>query len=95
MSWGWKHAADVHLAELADQTEGFNGSELENMANEAALLAVRRASRGDGGSPVAYATVAGLRTTQLSINGEMVTITNKDSGGWRALLPGAGVTWSV
>lgn len=46
---------------------------------------------GDGGAPVAYATVAGLRTTQLSINGEMVTITNKDSGGWRALLPGAGV----
>lgn len=46
---------------------------------------------GNGGAPVVYSTVAGLRTTQLSINGEMVTITNKDSGGWRALLPGAGV----
>ena len=46
---------------------------------------------GDGGSPVAYQTVAGLRTTQLSVNGEMVAITSKDSGGWRELLSGAGV----
>ena len=46
---------------------------------------------GDGATPVAYATVAGLRTTQLSVNGEMVAITSKDSGGWRELLSGAGV----
>ena len=46
---------------------------------------------GDGGSPVAYATVAGLRTTQLSINGELVAVTHKGSGGWRELLSGAGV----
>jgi TP901-1 family phage major tail protein len=46
---------------------------------------------GDGGSPVAYATVAGLRTTQLSVNGEAVAVTSKDSGGWRELLSGAGV----
>ncbi|MBW4330579.1 phage major tail protein, TP901-1 family [Stakelama sp. CBK3Z-3] len=46
---------------------------------------------GDGGKPVAYQTVAGLRTTQLSVNGEMVAITSKDSGGWRELLSGAGV----
>lgn len=46
---------------------------------------------GDGGSPVAYATVAGLRTTQLSINGEAVVVTSKDSAGWRELLSGAGV----
>ena len=46
---------------------------------------------GDGGSPVGFATLAGLRTTQLSINGEMVAITSKDSGGWRELLSGAGV----
>lgn len=46
---------------------------------------------GDGGSPVAYATVAGLRTTQMSVNGEAVTITSKGSGGWRELLSGAGV----
>ncbi|MCE7798648.1 phage tail protein [Sphingobium sufflavum] len=46
---------------------------------------------GDGNAPVAYSTMAGLRTTQLSVNGEAVNITSKDSGGWRTLLPGAGV----
>lgn len=46
---------------------------------------------GDGKTPVAFQTVAGLRTTQLSVNGEMVAITNKDSGAWRELLSGAGV----
>ncbi|WP_022684953.1 phage major tail protein, TP901-1 family [Sphingomonas phyllosphaerae] len=46
---------------------------------------------GDGASPVAYRTVAGLRTTQLSVNGEAVGVTSKDSGGWRELLSGAGV----
>ena len=46
---------------------------------------------GDGATPPGFATVAGLRTTQLSINGEMVAITHKGSGGWRELLGGAGV----
>ena len=46
---------------------------------------------GNGATPVVYQTVAGLRTTQLSVNGEMVAITSKDSGGWRELLSGAGV----
>src|SRR5688572_8519597 len=46
---------------------------------------------GDGGAPVAYATGAGLRSTQLGINGESVVTTNEDSGGWRELLSGAGV----
>lgn len=45
---------------------------------------------GDGGAPPTYETVAGLRTTQMSINGDPVAITNKDSGGWRDLLSGAG-----
>ena len=45
---------------------------------------------GDGAATPAYTTVAGLRTTQLSIAGEAVAITSKDSGGWRALLSGAG-----
>jgi len=45
---------------------------------------------GDGGDPVAYATVAGLRTTQMSINGDTVVVTHKQSGGWRELLSGAG-----
>ncbi len=45
---------------------------------------------GDGNIPATYATVAGMRTTQLSVNGEAVNITSKDSGGWRELLSGAG-----
>ena len=45
---------------------------------------------GDGAGPPTFATVAGLRTTQLSINGESVVITSKASGGWRELLSGAG-----
>lgn len=46
---------------------------------------------GDGGTPPVYSTVAGLRTTQMSINGDAVVITNKGSGAWRELLSGAGV----
>ena len=45
---------------------------------------------GDGQPTPAFTTVAGLRTTQLAIAGELVTITSKDSGGWRELLSGAG-----
>lgn len=45
---------------------------------------------GDGAASPAYTTVAGLRTTQLSVNGEAVNVTSKDSGGWRELLSGAG-----
>jgi len=45
---------------------------------------------GDGAQPPAYQTVAGLRTTQMSINGDTVVVTHKDSGGWRELLSGAG-----
>ena len=46
---------------------------------------------GDGGDPPDFATVAGMRTTQLSVNGEGVNVTTKDCGGWRELLSGAGV----
>ena len=46
---------------------------------------------GDGSTPPGFVTVAGLKTTQLSINGDAVAITNKGSGGWRELLSGAGV----
>jgi TP901-1 family phage major tail protein len=45
---------------------------------------------GDGATPAAYQTVAGLRTTQMSINGDTVVVTHKESGGWRELLSGAG-----
>lgn len=46
---------------------------------------------GDGAATPAFTTVAGLKTTQLAINGDAVAITNKGSGGWRELLTGAGV----
>ncbi len=45
----------------------------------------------NGATPAVYQTVAGLRTTQMSITGDTVVITSKDSGGWRELLSGAGV----
>lgn len=45
---------------------------------------------GNGGSPLSYQTVAGLRTTQMTINGDSVVVTHKGSGGWRDLLSGAG-----
>lgn len=45
---------------------------------------------GDGAAPPSYETVAGLRTTQLSVNGDAVAVTHKQSGGWRELLSGAG-----
>ena len=46
---------------------------------------------GNGATPLVYTTMAGLRTTQLTIGGETVVVTNKGSGGWRELLSGAGV----
>ncbi len=45
---------------------------------------------GDGTQSPTYETVAGLRTTQMSINGDTVVVTHKESGGWRDLLSGAG-----
>jgi TP901-1 family phage major tail protein len=46
---------------------------------------------GNGANPPIFATVAGMRTTQMSVNGEAVNVTSKDSGAWRELLSGAGV----
>ncbi|MGF7154433.1 phage major tail protein, TP901-1 family [Novosphingobium gossypii] len=45
----------------------------------------------NGATPDVYQTVAGLRTTQMSVTGDAVVVTSKDSGGWRELLSGAGV----
>ena len=44
----------------------------------------------NGAPSATYQTVAGLRTTQMSINGDTVVVTHKQSGGWRELLSGAG-----
>jgi TP901-1 family phage major tail protein len=56
------------------------------MSGSAFLLKI-----SNGSAPAVYATVAGLRTTGFSINGEAISITSKDNGGWRELLSGAGV----
>jgi TP901-1 family phage major tail protein len=45
----------------------------------------------DGGNPETFSTVAGLRTTQMTIATEQVVVTHKGSGGWRELLPAGGV----
>ncbi|MCG2839759.1 phage tail protein [Sandaracinobacter sp. RS1-74] len=45
----------------------------------------------DGGAPEQFRTVAGLRTTQMSIATGQVVVTNKGSDGWRDLLPAGGV----
>jgi cell division protease FtsH len=47
-------AEDVSLGDLADRTEGCNGADLENLANEAALLAVRRARQENGSAPMLH-----------------------------------------
>lgn len=46
---------------------------------------------GNGAVPLLFTTVAGLRTTQLTLATESVVVTNQGSGGWRELLSGAGV----
>lgn len=46
---------------------------------------------GDGGSPEAFSTVAGLRSTGLTINNNPVDITNVASEGFQELLADGGV----
>lgn len=46
---------------------------------------------GDGATAESFTTVGGMRSTDITINGEQVDITDKDSAGWRELLANAGV----
>jgi TP901-1 family phage major tail protein len=46
---------------------------------------------GDGADPEVFTTIAGLRSTSLTVNNESVDVTNKDSSGKRELLAAAGV----
>lgn len=48
-------------------------------------------SVGDGATAEVFTVVGGMRTTGLTINNEMVDITDKDSGGKRELLAAAGI----
>tara|TARA_R110002073_G_scaffold68128_3_gene169217 strand:+ start:8527 stop:8943 length:417 start_codon:yes stop_codon:yes gene_type:complete len=44
---------------------------------------------GDGATPTeVFTTVAGMRTTSININNEMVDVTTKDDSGFRKLLDG-------
>lgn len=45
----------------------------------------------DGAQTPNFQTVAGLRTTSLTISGAPVVVTSRDSAGWRELLSGAGL----
>lgn len=47
---------------------------------------------GDGASSETFTDLAGARSTSLTINGEMVDITNKGSAGYRELLEDGGVS---
>jgi TP901-1 family phage major tail protein len=46
---------------------------------------------GDGGAPETFTSVGGLRARTLSLNAQAVDVTHAESGGWRALLDGAGM----
>lgn len=47
---------------------------------------------GNGGTPTeTFATVAGMRSTSMTLNNESVDVTDKDGAPWRELLAEAGV----
>jgi TP901-1 family phage major tail protein len=45
----------------------------------------------DEGSPETLTTVAGMRSTSCTINGEAVDVTDKDDQPWRTTLEGCGI----
>tara|TARA_R100000388_G_C7243746_1_gene163380 strand:+ start:427 stop:840 length:414 start_codon:yes stop_codon:yes gene_type:complete len=47
---------------------------------------------GNAGSPETFTTIGGMRSTSMTLNDEMVDVTNKDSSRARTLLAQAGVT---
>ena len=42
-------------------------------------------------TPGTYTTVGGFRSNGLTINGEAIDVTDKDSAGWKELLDGGGI----
>ena len=46
---------------------------------------------GNGASPEVFTTIGGMRSNTLTMNDEMVDVTNKDSNGARAILAQGGV----
>ena len=47
---------------------------------------------GNAGSPETFTTIGGMRSTSMTLNDEMVDVTNKDSARARTLLAQAGIT---
>lgn len=46
---------------------------------------------GNGAGPEVFTTVAGMRSTSMTLNNETVDVTDKDGVPWRALLAQSGV----
>jgi TP901-1 family phage major tail protein len=46
---------------------------------------------GDGQASETFTVIGGMRSTSFKINNEIIDATHKQSGGWRELLPGAGI----
>lgn len=64
-----------------------NQASIQALKGRSMLLKVDMAQT----SPTGFVTVAGMRATQLKINGNQVDITSKSSNGWQELLSDAGV----
>lgn len=47
---------------------------------------------GDGGSPGIYTTLGGFTSRDFGLENSVGDVTNQDSGGYRELLAGAGIT---
>ena len=92
---GKQVAADADLAKLARGTPGMSGADLENLVNEAALIAVRRGSRQIGDADLEDArdrVLLGLRRTSLVLTAEEKRIVAYHEAGHAvlaALLPHA------
>ena len=77
-------AADVDLASLARQTPGFTGADIENLVNEAAILAARRSKQSVGMTEMVEAVervIAGPeRRSRLISDEEKQVIAHHEAG---------------
>lgn len=61
------------------------------MAQQGRAFLLQVGDGDPGGTGELFTTVAGLRSTSLSLNNETVDVTTKDSAPWRELLANAGI----
>ena len=47
---------------------------------------------GNGATPEVFTTIGGLLTSRITLNNHVVDATNRESGTWKQLLSGAGVS---